>query len=57
MDKDILCQKNPHGCRLVSGGAVCKRECEWLAMIEPRDMSDAKLLLAMLNERARKVAS
>lgn len=56
MDKDLQCQKSPHGCRLVSDGAVCKRECEWLARLEPVQLDGAKLLLKMLNERARKVA-
>jgi hypothetical protein len=54
MDKDKFCHKNTHGCRLVSDGMVCKVECEWLSRLEPGHLTDAKLLLACISDRAKK---
>lgn len=35
MQKDKICEENAHGCRLVSDGLVCTKECEWLARYAP----------------------
>lgn len=55
-DKDKFCHKNTHGCRLVNGGMVCQVECEWLARLEPGHLTDAKIVIQSVMDKAKKVA-
>jgi hypothetical protein len=56
MDKDKFCHEHVDGCRLVSGGLVCTKECEWLQQQEPTDLKEAQREIRWILARAARVS-